>query len=33
MASDLAAASEYAEQHGAFTDFVRAHYAREDGPV
>ena len=31
--ADLAAASEYTEQHGAFADFVRAHYGRDDGPV
>lgn len=33
IATDLAAAAEFAEKHGAFTDFVRTHYAREDGPV
>jgi antitoxin CcdA len=31
--SDLAAAAEYAEKHGAFGDFVRAHYRRDDGAV
>jgi post-segregation antitoxin (ccd killing protein) len=31
--ADLAAAAEYAELHGAFGDFVRAHYGRDDGAV
>ncbi len=31
--TDLAAASAYTEKHGAFADFVRAHYGRDDGPV
>jgi post-segregation antitoxin (ccd killing protein) len=31
--ADLAAAAEYAETHGAFGDFVRAHYRRDDGAV
>jgi post-segregation antitoxin (ccd killing protein) len=31
--ADLAAAAEYADQHGASGDFVRPHYARDDGAV
>lgn len=31
--ADLEAASAYAEEHGAFADFVRAHYGRDDGTV
>jgi post-segregation antitoxin (ccd killing protein) len=31
--ADLAAAADYAEQHGGFGDFVRAHYGRDDGAV
>jgi antitoxin CcdA len=31
--ADLEAASAYAEEHGAFGDFVRAHYGRDDGAV
>ncbi len=30
---DLEAASAYAAEHGAFADFVRAHYGRADGSV
>ena len=31
--ADLEATSAYAEDHGAFADFVRAHYGRDQGPV
>jgi antitoxin CcdA len=31
--NDLDAASAYAAEHGAFADFVRAHYGRNDGSV
>ena len=29
----LQAAESYADQHGAFADFVREHYGRDDGTV
>jgi post-segregation antitoxin (ccd killing protein) len=30
---DIAAAEKYAESHGAFADFIRAHYERDDDAV
>jgi antitoxin CcdA len=30
---DIAAAENYAESHGSFADFARAHYERDDGAV
>lgn len=33
LQQDLGAAGAYAEQHGSFADFVRAHYEDSDGAI
>ncbi len=33
LRQDLAAAERYAEQHGSFAEYVRAHYERDDDAV
>ncbi len=33
LQQDIAAAENYAESHGSFADFVRAHYERDDSAI